>query len=194
MSGNRKGRGKGDKPPWLQDADTVGQSSDNWVIPTRDAQGHHTRMWINMPPLMKDLLNKIVGEKAFPYRSAPAVVRHAIIRHAKWLAAQCDNPDLKSVVVQVDAVLDIMRDEDFQADFLLTFDKLQERVTAFTANGDYDQATFFLLRVRNALKKMPSGYWSSRYVTEFDRKFQHILERVKKESQSADLENFSEEG
>lgn len=167
------------KPPYLQDAEGLEKIIDNWVVPSRDSKGHYSRMWCNVPPQLKDVVNKIAGNNQLPYRSSSAVIRHALVRHIRWVANQCEDgiEHLKSVVVQMEAMADIMRDEDYNADFVMLFDKVQEGIQRYTGSGDFIQARLVLLRLRNKINKMPDCYWRQRYLKEFKQRFQYVMDR-----------------
>ena len=90
-----------------------------------DKKGHSARRWFRLQPGHDQMLSEIVASRKFPYRDAGDIVRHAVKRHLDWLETLEPIP---SVTKQVDIILDLMRQEEFQRDFQTVMDKLREQV------------------------------------------------------------------
>ncbi|MGD8570712.1 MAG: hypothetical protein PVJ39_21680 [Gammaproteobacteria bacterium] len=83
---------------------------------------------------------------------------------------------VKSVTGAVDAILDIMRDDEFSNDFQKVFDKLNERIMYHLNSGGVGEARRLLVTVKSKVRDMPDGYWRTRYLKELNNRFQHILD------------------
>jgi hypothetical protein len=149
-------------------------------VPASDAKGHNTRLYFRAQPGHAKELEAIVSSRNFPYRSKGDVLRHAFVRHLKWLNRQVP---MKSVTGEVDAILEVMRDDEFSDDFKSVLDKASERITAHLGSGSIGEARRLVLKIMAHVNQMPDGYWRSKYAKDIKDRFGHILS----EAQSARL-------
>lgn len=152
-------------------------SNGEFRIPASDMQGHSARHYFRTIPQMTRVVAMLVDSKKFPYRTKGDLLRHALHRHVKWLEKQ---DKVKSVSGQVNAIVELMRDEEMNSDFMLVFDKLAQRISVHLASGSLGEATRLLRVVQDHIKQMPDGYWRDRYNTQFKSKFGHLIKRNKK--------------
>jgi hypothetical protein len=146
-------------------------------IPAGDTHGHSSRVWCRCQPGQVQSIASIVESKLFPYRTKGDLIRHAIHRHLQWLDGLMDSGiKVKSVTGAVDAILDIMRDDEFSNDFQKVFDKLNERIMYHLNSGGVGEARRLLVTVKSKVRDMPDGYWRTRYLKELNNRFQHILD------------------
>jgi hypothetical protein len=89
-----------------------------------------------------------------------------------WLSTQSGEP---TVFGQVDAILEIMRDEEMNADFMTVFDKLSERISGHLSSGSNGEALRLTMLVQNHIKAMPEGYWRDRYEKTLEERFGHLV-------------------
>lgn len=154
-------------------------NSDEFIIPASDTKGHSARCWFRTVPSMLRQVQQILDSKAFPYRTKGDIFRHALHRHMRWLNSIEPIP---SVAGQVDAILEIMRDEEFHNDFALVFDKMGERISQHMANGSEAEARRLVLLVNTHIKGMPGGYWREKYQKELMARYGHLLRNAPKAS------------
>lgn len=138
-------------------------------IPATDPKGHSARHWFRTIPAMAREVEQIVQSKAFPYRTKGDLLRHALHRHISWLKKQ---KPIKSVTGQVDMILEVMRDEEMHSDFLLVFNKLDERINRHLRNGERKHADDVLYRVLEQIQEMPDGFWKDRYVEQIIKRME----------------------
>ncbi len=143
-------------------------------VPANDQKGHHERFWANCPPGMHGQVNTIIASKLFPYRSQSDLLRHAVWRHLKWLDMMAGEP-VSSVTAQVDAILEIVKEEEFQADFQDVIDQTGQMVNRLMGSGDTDEAKRMLVLIRGQIDAMPEGHWKRRYQAEFDQRWGYSL-------------------
>jgi len=117
-------------------------------------------------------VEQVVQSKQFPYRTKGDLFRHALHQHMRWLQTLEDVP---SVSGQVDAILEIMRDEEFSNDFMTVFEKLNTRISGHVSNGADGEARRLILMVQRHIAEMPDGYWKSRYQKELKSKYGKLL-------------------
>ena len=96
---------------------------------------------------------------------------------------------IPSIMVQVDTILDIVRDDEMAADFEQVFTKLAKRVSDHMGRGGENEARRLCLAVKRQIDAMPDGYWKGHYKSEFKQRFAHILNDKKK----AKLTDFEKE-
>ena len=150
-------------------------SPDDFRVPANDSQGHSERAWFRLQPGHDRQIETVVGSKAFPYRSKGDVIRHAVRRHLEWLETLAPIP---SVTIQVDAVLEIMREEEFNEDFRQVFDRMGERIGVYVASGQIDRAKVMVAKVRPLIERMPDSAWRDQYLSELQSRFGYLMEEV----------------
>ena len=146
-------------------------------VAASDTKGHSARNWFRCVPALARVVDQFVQSKKFPYRTKGDLLRHALSRHIKWLETLAP---VKSVTIEVDALLDIMRDEEFASDFSSVFDKLGERVSSHMSGGSAGEARRLLLVTLKHIDNMPEGHWKKKYQMEGESKYGHILKRAPK--------------
>ena len=146
--------------------------TDNYRISASDNQGHSARHWFRTIPQMARQVEQVVAGKKFPYRTKGDLLRHALHRHIQWLVSQ---GAITSVTGQVDAILEIMRDEEMNSDFIMVFDKMNERINGHLGAGATGEAVRLIRLVQDYVKVMPEGHWRERYTREIEMKFGHLV-------------------
>ena len=146
-------------------------------IPASDTKGHSARQWFRCIPSMARQVEQITQAKQFPYRTKGYLLRHALHRHMRWLASL---EPLKTVSGQVDAILEIMRDEEINKDFSLVFARLEDRISSYMEDGDNREAARLVLIVQSHIKEMPSGFWKDKYQKKIKVQFGGLLKKATK--------------
>lgn len=141
-------------------------------VPSKDTQGHSARYWGNMQPGHAVEITEIVKSHRWPYRSDADVVRHAISRHLRWLQLLYPIP---SVTGQVDAIMEVVREDEFMNDFQQVFSKTAESVGRHIAAGEAGMAKTMLSRIEQHISDMPDGDWRDKYMREFKQRFAGYL-------------------
>lgn len=141
-------------------------------IPASDTKGHNARHWFRCIPVMARQVEQIIQAKKFPYRTKGDLLRHALHRHMGWLASMEPIP---SVSGQVDAILEIMRDEEMSNDFSLVFDKMDERISQHMVNGAQREAMRLIMTIQTCIAEMPEGFWKDSYQKKLGKKYGSLL-------------------
>lgn len=141
-------------------------------VAASDTKGHSSRQYFRCMPSMARLVEQTVQGGRYPYRTKGDLLRHALHRHIKWLEEVRGVP---SVTREVDAILDIMRDEEFHCDFVAVFDKMGERISSHISSGCSGEARRLLLQVLRHVEEMPDGHWRDKYKRELESKYGHII-------------------
>ena len=148
-------------------------------ITASDTNGHSARHWFRTIPQMARQIEQVIAGKKFPYRTKGDLLRHALHRHISWLATQ---DKVLSVSGQVDAIVELMRDEEMAADFTTVFDKLSERISGHLSSGANGEATRLVRMVQDHIKSMPDGYWRDRYQRQMKERYGHLIDQQGKAS------------
>ncbi len=149
-------------------------------VPARDTQGHSVRVQFHMPPVLLAQIQKIVASKMTPIRKNGDLYRVAVWHMVKEIE-RLEGP-IPSVIIKVDAILDIMRDDELASDFQAIFAKLGTRIADHMGRGAIGEATRLSLAVKKQIMGMPEGYWHDRYMTEFTDRFGHLIDSKRKAS------------
>lgn len=113
-------------------------------------------------------------------------MRHAVHRHLEWL--ETIDP-IASVTGEVDAIIEILRDEEFSQDFTTVFEKMGERIAKHLEKGSEGQARRLLTLVLKRIAQMPPGYWKDLYKADINSRWGHLLSTGTK----ASLHKFSKD-
>lgn len=152
-----------------------------FTVPAKDHHGQSERYWGTMLPGMSSQVAMLIQSKQLPYRTAAELQRHAIWRHLKWLELIMEqlggSGKLQSVSSQVDAMMEILKDEEFNMDFQTTMSKTQEVVNRLIGSGDQQEAERMLWQLWDQIEQMPRGYWHDRWEREFKQRFGFIIEK-----------------
>ena len=157
-----------------------------------DTHGHNRRMFFRCQPGDDDQALSIIQSRAFPYRRKGDLLRHAFHRHLQWLESLAPIP---SVTKQVDVILQIILEEEFNSDFMHVFEAITKTISDYLAKGSPGQAVRVLMEVQQSIAQMNEGYWKDQYLHELEVKFGHLVkEAMKAKLDPADAEEEEEEG
>ena len=149
--------------------------SSEFIIPASDTKGHSARHWFRCIPAMARQVEQIIQSKKFPYRTKGDLLRHALHKHMGWLVSV---EPMVTVSGQVDAILEVMRDEEMSNDFALVFEKMGERISQHIANESHREAARLVLTIQACVKEMPEGFWKDKYQEKLKRKYGSLLKGV----------------
>jgi len=145
-------------------------------IPSRDQQGHQSRIQFYVPPALAKQASIIVDSGKFPYKGKTALYRHALVFLYEHLENQESFP---SELGQIHAVMHMMDDDDRHQSFVDVFDRLQHNVRRHLDNKDEQQATALVLKIYHALNKMPDGFWKTKYLEKMQHLYGHLMKGEK---------------
>jgi len=81
-----------------------------------------------------------------------------------------------SVVRQVDAIVEILREEEYYRDFSKIFEDLAEQVNRYQTAKQLGRAQSLIARVMAKVNQMPDSTWKDEYQTELQQRFGHLLD------------------
>ena len=168
------------RPPYAKllpgGKDDTGVNWDEWHIPAKDQQGHYVKWQIKMPERLLGLMQEAITRDVYPYRSIGYLARHALYRHMVWLRSHPDFEDgVGSTIHVVNAVIEIVRDDEYMEDYRTVFDRLEERVRDHMARGNDSRAQTMVVKVWSQIKQMHDDFWRGEYEKELKKRFGHLL-------------------
>lgn len=160
-----------------------GLSNENFNVPANDEQGHGVRMWMRVPPSLAQQANNIVSSRNFPYRNVGELIRHALVRHMRWLNAISPVP-MSSLMAQTEAIIEVCTRDEFNARFAEVMRRVTEMINRYVVEGEVAEARKLLLSIERKIKGIPETYWRKRYLKELWRQHGDILKNMPKASLS----------
>lgn len=146
-------------------------------IPASDTKGHSARQWFRCIPAMARQIEQVIQARQFPYRTKGDILRHALHRHMKWLNELDPFPTVSG---QVDAMLELMRDEEMNKDFTLVFSKLEDRIKCYLNEGEEQESARLVLTIQSYIRDMPDGFWKEKYKKKIETQYGRLIGKVKK--------------
>jgi hypothetical protein len=147
-------------------------TEEDFVIPAQDTKGHSERAYCRVPPGFLRDMKVIISSRRFPFRTMGDIQRLAIKLVIELLK---ELEPIPSVSGQVDAIIRIVRDEEFHQEFLGAFEQVGKTINRYMGEGQEPQARRMLVMVRDEIKQMPKGYWRTKYWKELNAKYAHLM-------------------
>ena len=149
---------------------------EEFRIPSTNPHDHSSRIQCRVQPGHARQIDTILSSKLFPYREKSDLLRHAIYRHLVWLESLLPEGAVPSVVRQVDAIVEILREEEYYRDFSKIFEDLAEQVNRYQTAKQLGRAQSLIARVMAKVNQMPDSTWKDEYQTELQQRFGHLLD------------------
>lgn len=146
---------------------------EDFIVPAQDDKGHSERQWFRCQPTIDRQIDVIVHSRKFPFRTKGDFIRWAVL--LGLTAVEALEQDIPSVTAQVALIADMVRDDEFQADFDRTFTNVSNRVNQHMAEGRSGEARRMVAQMKAAIHAMPDGAWKQRYVDRWNGQFAGFL-------------------
>lgn len=147
-------------------------TEEDFVIPSQDTKGHSERFYFRVQPGHARELGIILASKKFPFRTQGDIGRLAVKLVIDLLK---DMEPMPSVSGQVQAIIQIVRDEEFHQEFMATYDQATKVINRYIGGGEMGQAHRVIMLLQEEIRKMPKGYWRNKYKKELVLKFGSIM-------------------
>lgn len=147
-----------------------------FLIPGQDQNGNSVRQWCRVVPLLDRAMDVLFASRKFPFKSKGDLMRWCIKRGVEELDMM--EPVTGSVLVQVEAMMSVLRDEELNHSFLTLFNTMTATIGMHIQAQAIGEARRVVTLMRNQIGKMEDGYWRKRYLTELDNKFGHLISGV----------------
>lgn len=157
----------------MPDPDGPDIDEREFITPAKDSEGHSQQMWVRVNPELSRHISVILHSGWFPYRSTGDVIRHALMRHIRWVESLVPIP---SAFGRLMAVARILEEEEFNTAFEDSMGKLTEMVSKYIGAGQVGRAKALLGQVMNEVKQMPEDEWKEAAVKGIMDRFRGLLE------------------
>lgn len=146
-------------------------------VPATDTKGHSCRQYFSCSPATERMVLEIIQAKKFPFRSKGDLFRWALVHGLSYLKKEC--PNATTVWGQVEAILSVMVDDEFQRDFTFVFQKLDMNISAHIQSGDAGEAVRLIETVQQHIERMPEGFWKTKYLKQLEVRYGETIENAK---------------
>ncbi len=158
----------------VTDSPRSGKGTTGFGIPARNCKGKDHTIGVRCWPEFSQAVNKIIAKKAFNYRTAADLYRHAIARHLEWLGEK--NPTLEEwwFVKAVRAI----ETKAHLAELLTITESLSREAEALERMGEEEQARQLVLVVIQEIDKadLPDGM-KRRYLSLIRNRHLRLLQK-----------------
>lgn len=129
--------------------------------PPSDGKGHSTMLTARIPPYMAMEMEQIFASRKFPYRTESDMVRHAIVRHLRWLRSMqpIDSPYLP----MLEMMMAVVRETDEQNRCRKMLDDAWAAIRSLAKEGHESKARGLIDTLLAQAEKMRDPYWSEKY-------------------------------
>lgn len=134
-------------------------------------------MGCRVPPSMHRSVELLVGSRKFPFKTVGDLVRWCVHTGVARLEAM---EGVNSVTAQTDAMMVVLRDEEFQRQYVAIFNNLQRSVDTHMADNALPEARRIVGQMRGHIERMPDGYWRDKYLKELDQRFGSLMKSAPK--------------
>lgn len=143
-----------------------------FVIPASDRKGHSERVWVRIQAGHDRQLSTVLNSKWFPYQSKGDIIRHALARHLAWLETIAPVP---SVTAQVNSIIELIREEQFDTELQDIIHKMEEQISLYLAAGQVGRAKSLVSRILSKIDQMPEGEWKDVYKKMINDKYASFI-------------------
>ena len=149
--------------------------SRDFQVPASDQKGHSVRKSVRISPQLDMQIDLILGSRKFPYRTEGELLRHAVMKHCRWLLSMQD--DIQSLMPQIETMMEMVRMEEEQRQFSEVVEKIVKEATSLAAEGHVRKARSLVDKAMTQAGKIPDRYWREKYSREITTKLGHLTSR-----------------
>ena len=146
-----------------------------YLIPGTDGKGHGHRVYCHVLPAHYRALLALERSRHFGFRSVGDVMRWCIDFGIRELTERGHIPQARSAMAQVDAIREILLDEQYYQEFPALFEQMSATINRHLAAGSTADAARLVALVRHYIEQMGEESWRERYLAELMRQFGHLL-------------------
>lgn len=151
-----------------------GYNPADFVIPGSDHQGHSERIYCRVQPQHARAMNVIFKSKKFPFRTEGDLFRWGFVRALKVLDRLDPMPGFLGMA---DAITEIMRQEQYQQEFVSMFAMMEKVMNSHIASGANKEARKLLTTILRQVRATEGeDHWKMKCEEEVVRRFGHLME------------------
>jgi hypothetical protein len=149
---------------------------DQFIVPGRDEHGGHQTVVFNCPPLLVHQVLVAVRTNLFPYINLEALVRHAVVRHLRWLQSIRPESMDQHMAPAIEAILERCFESQMQRKVKAAFDALRETTLQCERDGEHMEVLRLVHYVKMRLKSVgEKSIWQRRAWQKFLDEFNLYL-------------------
>jgi hypothetical protein len=145
------------------------------VVPASDAKGRSERIWVRLQPSLIRACQMLVASKMYPWKTPGDFQRFAIYDTMRRLMRDAP-PKVNSILLQLEAMKDILQHEEMQAEFVGVFERATRVIEVYRNAGANDEARRVIAELRAQINGMPDGYWKTRHRRDLGARFKDLMQ------------------
>ena len=145
---------------------------DQFVVPGRDEHGGHQSVTFNATPALVHEIDVAVRSNLFPYINREALVRHALVRHLRWLGEIRHESLGQHIAPAIEGIIERCFEVQMQKKIKHAFEALHEQILACEQAGEHMEVIRLVNYVQARLKAVGGGsVWQQRAWKRFINEF-----------------------
>jgi hypothetical protein len=158
-----------------------------YLIPGQDTKGHTHRIYCRIMPAHHRAIAAVERSKEFGFRTIGDVMRWCIDYGVRELAVRARVPQARSALAQVDAIREVLLDEQYYLEFPTLFEQMTTTINRHLSAGAEGEAVRLIAIVRNQIEQMGEEYWREKYMAELMRHYGSYLDGSRAASASVEF-------
>lgn len=158
--------------------------SRQYLIPGQDTKGHSHRVYCRVMPAHYRALCAIERSKTFGFRTIGDAIRWCIDHGVRELTARGNLPQARSALAQVDAIREILLDEQYYLEFPQTFELMATVINKHLSAGAETEAVRLIAMVRHQIEQMGEDYWREKFYAELMQRYGNYLDGTRTQGAS----------
>lgn len=155
-----------------------------YLIPGQDTKGHSQRIYCRVMPAHYRALCAIERSKVFGFRTIGDLMRWCIDFGLRELTQRAKIPQAVSAIAQVEAIREILLDEQYYMDFGQLFEQMTTTINRHLSAGAEGEAIRVIAMVRHHIEQFSESYWRDKYMGELMRQYGPYLDGTRGEGAS----------
>lgn len=147
-----------------------------YLIPGQDTKGHAHRVYCRVMPAHYRALCALERSRNFGFRTVGDVVRWCVDYGVRELSARGRIPQAISALAQVDAIREILLDEQYYQEFPQLFETMTQTINRHINAGAETEAVRLIAVVRHQIEQMGEPYWRTKFMEELMRHYSQYLD------------------
>lgn len=147
-----------------------------YLIPGQDTKGHAHRIYCRVMPAHYRALCALERSKGFGFRTVGDVVRWCVDYGVRELSHRANVPQTRSALAQVDAIREILLDEQYYLEFPQTFELMTTVINKHLSAGAETEAVRLIAMVRHQIEQMSEEFWREKFMAELMRHYGTYLD------------------
>lgn len=147
-----------------------------YLIPGQDTKGHAHRVYCRVMPAHYRALCALERSKQFGFRTIGDVIRWCVDHGVRELTARGRVPQALSALAQVDAIREVLLDEQYYLEFPQLFDTMTTIINRHLSAGAEKEAVRLIAIVRHQIEQIGEEYWRTKFMEELMRHYGNYLD------------------